>query len=387
MQRIVIVGGGIMGSSIAYHLALAGAATDVVVVEPDPTYEFAATPRAVGGVRLQHALPENVEMSLYGDSVYSDFATHVNGGTVEFDPQFRRIGYLYQVSGGADVAALEANAAMQRRLGVEVHLFDRDALRRRYPSFHFKDVDAAALSPADGQIDPYGALMGFRRAAEGRGITYLQDRVVGLEVAGGRVTAARLESGGSLAVDTLVNVANCWAAEICAMVGMSVPIAPMRRQQFFFDTRDPIETIPAMRHASGLAIRPHQKGYLTGYTRFDEPRGFNWTLDPDLFNDFLWPQLAEKSAAFEAVKEKGGWVGHYDMNSLDGNAVIDRFPAVPNFILAAGFSGHGLQHGPAVGRAVKEMILDGGFRSIDLTRLSYRRIVENTPLPDDGPKA
>lgn len=387
MQRIVIVGGGIMGSSIAYHLALAGAAADVVVVEPDPTYEFAATPRAVGGVRLQHALPENVEMSLYGDRVYSDFATHVNGGTVEFDPQFRRIGYLYQVRGAADIAALEANARMQRRLGVEVHLLDREALRRRYPSFNFKDVDAAALSPADGQIDPHGALMGFRRAAEGRGITYLQDRVVGLDVADGKVTAARLESGSSLAVDTLVNVANCWAAGICAMVGMRVPIAPMRRQQFFFDTRDPIETIPAMRHASGLAIRPHQKGYLTGYTRFDEPRGFNWTLDPDLFNDFLWPQLAEKSTGFEAVKEKGGWVGHYDMNSLDGNAVIDRFPAVPNFILAAGFSGHGLQHGPAVGRAVKEMILDGGFRSIDLSRLSYRRIVENAPLQDDGPKA
>ncbi|HEY4254397.1 MAG TPA: FAD-binding oxidoreductase [Roseomonas sp.] len=387
MKRIVIVGGGIIGSSIAYHLAVAGAAADVVVVEPDPTYEFAATPRAVGGVRLQHALPENVEMSLYGDAVYSDFATHVHGGSVDYDPQFHRIGYLYQVRGADDVAALEANAAMQRSHGIEVHLLDRAALGQRYPSFNFDDVDAAALSPADGQIDPFGALMGTRRAAEGRGITYLKDRVVGLDVTDGKVTAARLESGGTLAVDTLVNAANCWAAGICDMVGMRVPIAPMRRQQFFFDTRDAIETIPAMRYSTGLSIRPHQKGYVTGYTRFDEPRVFNWELEPNLFADFLWPQIAEKSQAFEAVKEKGGWVGHYDMNALDGNAVIGRFPAVPNFILAAGFSGHGLQHGPAVGRAVKEMILDGGFRTIDLTRFSYQRIIDNTPLPDSGPKA
>ena len=188
MQRIVIVGGGIMGSCIAYHLALAGAAADVVVVEPDPTYEFAATPRAVGGIRLQHALPENVEMSLYGDTVYSDFANQVTGGAVQFDPQFYRMGYLYMVQGAAQVAALNTIADMLEAKGVRLHRLDRAALRSRYPSFHFDDADAATLSPDDGQIDPNAALMGFRRAAEGRGIRYLQDRVVGLDVAAGLVS-------------------------------------------------------------------------------------------------------------------------------------------------------------------------------------------------------
>ena len=121
MERIVIAGGGIMGSCIAYHLALAGAASAVTVLEPDPTYEFAATPRAVGGIRLQHALRENVEMSLYGDQVYSAFAEHVQGGKVEFDPQFRRRGYLYLVRGAAGIAALEANARMQRELSL-IHI-------------------------------------------------------------------------------------------------------------------------------------------------------------------------------------------------------------------------------------------------------------------------
>ncbi len=387
MERIVIVGGGIMGSCIAYYLALAGAGAAVTVLEPDPTYEFAATPRAVGGIRLQHAVRENVEMSLYGDQVYSAFAEHVRGGAVEFDPQFRRRGYLYQVRGTQSIAALEANVRMQRAAGVEVHVLGVDELRRRYPSFRFVGVDCAALSPADGQIDPYAALMGFRKAASGLGATYVQDRLVGLETSGARVTTARLASGRNLSVDTLVNAANCWAPEICAMAGMPVPIEPVRRQQFFFLTQQRIEPIPAMRRMDGLGVRIHQDGYICGFTNPRQPSGFNWDLEHEMFESVLWPQLAEQSAAFEAIKPKGGWVGHYDLNRLDGNPIIDRFDKVPNFILAAGFSGHGLMHAPAVGRAVKELILDGGFRSVDLSRLSWRRVVDGEPLADDGPKA
>jgi glycine/D-amino acid oxidase-like deaminating enzyme len=387
MRRIVIIGGGIMGSAIAYNLARAGAASDVTVVEPDPTYEFAATPRAVGGIRLQHAIPENVQMSLHGDDVYSAFDRHVTGGKVTFDPNFQRLGYLYLVRGAAAVETLEANVRMQQGLGVEVSILEAAELRRRYPSFTFHDVDAGALSPGDGQIDPNAALMGYRRAAEGLGVTYLKDRVTGLDLARGRVDAVRLASGGSLPVEIAVNTANCWAAEICAMVGMAVPIEPMRRQQFHFVTQDPIEPIPAMRHFEGLAVRRHSGVYLSGFTNFDEAGGFNWELQHEAFETFIWPQLAEQCKAFETIRPKGGWVGHYDMNRLDGNPIIDRFDKVPNFILAAGFSGHGLQHAPAIGRAVKEMILDGGFRSIDLSRFSYRRVIDGTPIPDDGPKA
>lgn len=219
MERILIVGGGIVGSCIAYHLALAGAAAAVTVVEPDPSYAFAATPRAVGAIRLQHSLRENVEMSLYGAQVYSAFAEHVRGGAVEFDPQFRRCGYLYQVHGAEGIATLEAGAKMQREAGVEVQILGADELRRRYPSFRFAGVDCGALSTADGEIDPHAALMGFRKAAQGLGATYVQDRVVALELSAALVCAARLASGDSLAVDTVVNAANCWAPEICAMIG------------------------------------------------------------------------------------------------------------------------------------------------------------------------
>lgn len=387
MRRIVVIGGGVIGSAIAYHLALAGAASDVVVVEPDPTYEFAATPRAVGGIRLQHAIPENVEMSLHGDTVFSDFANQVTGGKVAFDPGFQRMGYLFLVQGHDAIAALERNARMQRALGVEVAILDAAELRRRWPSFRFKDVDAGAFSPGDGQIDPSSALMGFRRAAEGRGIAYRQDRVIGLDVAGRRVVAACLASGATLPADIVVNAANCWAAEVCAMIGLKVPIAPLRRQQFHFVAQDAIEPIPAMRHLAGLSFRRHSGVYLVGITDLGAPAGFNWTLDPGAFEAQLWPPLAEQCAAFERIKPRGGWVGHYDMNALDGNPVIGWAGHVSNFLLCAGFSGHGLMHAPAVGRAVKELIVDGGFRSIDLARFGYQRIVDGTPIPDDGPKA
>ena len=169
------------------------------------------------------------------------------------------------------------------------------------------------------------------------------------------------------------------------MVGMSVPIEPRRRQQFYFLAQQRIEPIPAMRHMDGLSVRIHQDGYIVGSTN---PRaGFDWEPEHEVFENKLWPQLAEQCGAFEAIKLKSGWLGHYDMNRLDGNPIIDRFDEVPNFILAAGFSGHGLMHAPAVGRAVKELILDGGFRSIDLSRLSWRRVVEDRPLADDGPTA
>lgn len=380
MDRIVIVGGGIVGSCIAYYLALAGAAAAVTVVEPDPTYEFAATPRAVGAIRLQHSLREDVEMSLYGAQVYSAFAKHVQGGTVEFDPQFRRCGYLYQVQGADGIAALEADARMQSEAGVEVEVLGADELRRRYPSFHFAGVDCGALSRADGEIDPNAALMGFRRAAQGLGVTYIKDRVVGLDLTGRLVSAARLASGDRLPVDTVVNAANCWAPEICAMIGMKVPIEPMRRQQFHYVTQARIEPIPAMRRMGAPGVRQHRDGFLSGYTNRQQPKGFNWDVDYEKFEDVLWPQLAEQSTAFEAIKLKGAWAGLYDMNLLDGEPIIDRCPTIANFILAAGFSGHGLMHAPAVGRAVKEMILDGGFRAIDLARLSWRRVLDEQKL-------
>ena len=386
MDAIVIVGGGIIGSSTAYYLACAGAA--VTVVEPDPAYEFAATPRAVGGIRFQHGLVENVQMSQFGFQVFNDFKTHVTGAKVDFDPALRQVGYLFMVNGAPAISALEQCAELQRSLGVEVHMLERAQLEARYPSFNFSRVEAAAFSPADAQIDPYAALMGFRRAAEARGAVYVKDRVCAIDTNQRSVTGVQLASGQRLKADIVLNAANCWAPEICAMVDMKVPIAPMRRQQFFFKIERPIEPIPVMRELSGFALRPERDGYLVAVTKFKEARGFNWNLEHQLFEEELWPALAERSTAFEASRLQTGWVGHYDMCELDGNPIIGGFEGgVRGFYMAAGFSGHGLQHAPAVGRGLAELFTLGEYKSLDLSAFSYKRVLENRPLHDQGPKA
>jgi glycine/D-amino acid oxidase-like deaminating enzyme len=209
MGRIVIIGGGVTGSSTAYHLAVAGHAADAVVVEPDPTYEFAASPRATGGIRQLFTVPENIRISQYGHEIYGNFETlmAVDGEPARID--FHRLGYLWLGSGKNDVDSLMAGWRVQTAHNARVELLDRKGVKHRFPSFRVDDIDIAAYSPDDGYMDPYSVLMGFRRKATSLGIRYIKDRVVDFEVSGKLVTAMKLESGERLAADKVVNAANC----------------------------------------------------------------------------------------------------------------------------------------------------------------------------------
>src|SRR5215469_1062613 len=229
MAKIAIIGGGVIGSSIAYHLALAGHAADVIVIEPDPTYEFAATPRATGGIRQLFTVPENIRIAQYGHEIYGRFETlmAVDGEPAPID--FHRLGYLWLGSGNDDIDQLIASWRVQTAHGARVELLDRKGVKHRFPSMRTDDVDVAAYSPDDGFMDPYSVLMGFRRKAVSLGIKYLKDRVIEFEVSDRRVAAVKLESGERLAGDLFVNAANCWGPELCEKLGMKVPVYPMHR--------------------------------------------------------------------------------------------------------------------------------------------------------------
>ena len=384
MSSIVVVGGGVIGSSAAYHLALAGAAADTIVVEPDPTYEYAATPRSVGGVRVQFSIPECIRMSQYGHDVYGAFETLMAVDAQAPSLSLVRRGYLYLGGGNADVQRLQQAASIQREQGAVIELLDADTINARWPSISTHDVDIGSFSPGDAIIDPYAAVIGFRKKANSLGVTYLKDRVVDLHTSKGRIDSVLLESGQTLQADYVINAANCWAPEICAMVGMKIPVEPMRRMCFYYDCQTEIEDLPLMRHVSaGDGFRPEGAGYLTGISRYDEPRGFNWSVDYELFDDILWPGLARRIGAFEAVKLQRAWSCHYDQNSLDANMILGAWRGqLDNFYIACGLSGHGLQHAPAIGRALKELIVDGGYQSLDLSRFGYQRIVDNQPIED-----
>jgi len=389
MAKVVIIGGGVIGSSIAYYLALAGHASDVTVVEPDPTYEFAASPRATGGIRQLFTVPENIRMAQYGHEVYGQFETlmAVDGEKAPID--FHRMGYLWFGSGKADIDQLMASWRVQTAHDARIELLDRKGVKHRFPSMRTDDLDIAAYSPDDGFMDPYSVLMGFRRKAASLGIQYLKDRVVDFDVTGKRVAAVRLESGERLAADSVVNAANCWGPELCEKLGMKVPVYPLHRLTFYFEIREKLEMMPLTRHISrNVSFRPQGAGYICGNTRYDEPPGFNWDVDYTYFDEAIWPGLAERVPAFEALKVTGAWAGHYDQNSFDNNAILGPWVGgIENFHIALGFSGHGLMQAPAVGRGLSELLLHGRYQTLDLSRLGYRRILDGAPLHDEVPKA
>lgn len=385
MADIIIIGGSIMGSSIAYHLAMTGRAGDVCVIEPDPTYEWAAAPRSSGGVRLMHGLFENIEMSRYGREVYKNFAElmDVDGLPGSFD--FLEHGYLYLVAGPDDVAAAEESWKIQTGLGVPNDLLDRDELSARFPSLYVGDVDAAIHGPQDGFIDPHAAVTGFRRKATSLGVTYIKDKVVDIQVSGGLAQAVVLESGEIISSDIIVNVAGAWGPEICAMVGMEVPVQPLSRNTFYFEIQGEVETMPLTKDPGGIAFRQEGAGFTVGLTDTDVAFGFNWEVDHDLFESRFWPVLAHRVPAFEALQVKRGWAGHYAFNHMDGNTIIGKWiGGLDNFYIATGFTGAGLQKGPAIGRAMTELLLNGGYQTIDLTRMSFQRVIDEKPLIEIG---
>jgi sarcosine oxidase len=384
MDDILIIGGGIIGSSIAYYLARDGRAGRITVIERDNSYAEAATPRSLGGLRQQFSLAENVLMSQYGLGVYRDFGQHLAVGGKAAAVDFCEQGYLF-LADETGMAVLEANHRRQCDLGAVVELLAPGDLAARFPWLALDGLAGAAFGFEDGWLDPHGALQGFRRAARTLGVGYLEDEVIAMDTGAGRVAAVRLKSGERRPAGQVINAAGAWSGAVAAMAGMELPIVPSRRQVFFFETRRPLGTTPLVIDASGVYFRPEGKGYLAGKSNPDEPEGFNFAVDHGYFNDAIWPVLAARVPAFEALKVSSSWACHYDLNTLDQNLIIGPWiGGCENFHLACGFSGHGLQQAPAVGRAMAELLLDGCFTTIDLARMSYQRVIDKAPLHETG---
>ncbi len=386
MDDVIIIGGAITGSSIAYHLARDGRAGRVTVIERDPTYELASTPRSLGGVRRQFSLAENVLMSHYNLEVYTTFEAlmAVDGEAAPID--HRRQGYLFLARGREQVRVLEENRRIQRELGVtSVEVLEASEIKARFPSLNVDDIDAGSFGAEDGWIDPYSALQGFRRKAKSLGVEYVADEVVAIERGAGGVEAVRLATGARRQADVFVCAAGAWSAAVAAMIGMALPVEPVRRNVYFFEIRGTLEPLPLTIDPTGLYFRPEGAGYVCGRSKADEPAGVNFEVDYEWFEADVWPKLAHRVPAFEALKPGRAWAGLYDLNRLDENLIIGPWEgACDNFYIACGFSGHGLQQAPSVGRAMAELILDGGYVTLDLSRMSYRRVIDNAPLHESG---
>jgi FAD-dependent oxidoreductase domain-containing protein 1 len=380
---VLVVGGGAVGAAVAYFLRLRDPSVSVTVVERDPTYELASTPRASGGVRRLFSLPENIALSQFSIDFFERFTTTMGVDGVPADIGFRKNGYLFIVP-PSDVEVLRRNYDTQRELGCHVVWLEPEELEHRFPSMTVDDLGAAVLSPDDGWLDPHAVLMGFRNKARSLGATFVADEVVGLDRRGHTVTAAWLASGQNIQVGHVVNAAGAWAKDVCAMVDVTVPIEPLRRYEHYFECQDPIEPLPYLKDTQRLAFRPEGRGYSGGVPTLREPRGYNYGVDKSYFEDVVWPALAHRFPQFERTKCLNTLPGLYDQNDLDGNVVIGPVADLGNFHLVAGFSGHGLMHAPGCGRAMAELLITGGYQTIDLTRFGWKRIENGDPLPEQG---
>lgn len=389
---VVIVGGAVIGSAVAYFLA-ANPDFDgsVLVIERDPTYARAATSLSLSSIRHQFSNPVNVRMSQFGTAFIREFAGTMRIGADRPDLGFHESGYLFLARTPEQVRTLRENHAVQRACGADVVLWNRDELAEAFPHLRTGDIELASCGRSgEGWFSNTGLMNGFRARARELGADYVAGEAVAIGRTGNRVTSVTLKSGETIAAGTIVNASGTRAALTSRMAGLDIPIEPRKRTIFVFDCANSPEggarvnrgRLPLMIDPTGVFCRPEGRLFLAGCPPVEDPAADWDDFEPryEEFEEIIWPALAARSEAFEAIKVVNQWAGHYDFNTLDHNLVVGCHPEVTNFVFANGFSGHGLQQGPAAGLGVSELITYGEFRTLDLSEVGYERIVANRPF-------
>lgn len=375
---VVVVGGAVMGASVAYWLGQMRPELSVLVVEADPSFARASTALSVASIRQQFTTPVNVRISRFGIAFIRDFKARMG-----LDLGLRENGYLFLAHSVEGAAMLQEVATMQRAEGAGTEVWTPAETAARFPWLHVEDLTAASFGPRDeGWFDNMGLLSGFRNAARLQGARFVTDRVTGLTERGGRIVGVTLERAGPVQCNTLVNAAGTRAADICRMAGLDLAVEPRKRTVFVIDAPNARHPDAPLLVDRGFYLRPEHGQWITATVPTDDGPCDADDFEPDLhlFEDVIWEQLWHRAPGFDAVKVVRYWVGHYAYNRLDQNAILGPWPGLPNLYLCNGFSGHGLQQAPAVGRGIAEHILTGGWQSLDLSDLAVDRMIAGRPF-------
>ena len=382
---VVIIGGAMIGSAAAFWTARnPDFQGRILVVERDPTYKFAATTHTNSCIRQQFGSEINIKISQFGADFIHNFAQVMEDGSA---PKIRLhdFGYLYlaDAQGFADV--LIDNAAMQVRLGAGTRILSPDQIAAEYPFYNLDGIILGSHNPLnEGYFDGGTIFDWFRKKARQRGAEYVQNEVTGITRQGDKVTAVTLASGETIAADIIINATGPRGAATARMAGLDIPIEPRRRFTFIFDAAEPLpRDLPLTIDPSGVHVRTDGRYYMAGCPPDDGDPAVafdDFRMDHAIWEDKVWPAIAARVPAFERVKLINSWVGQYDYNTLDQNAIVGPHPEVSNFLFANGFSGHGLQQAPAMGRGLSELICYGTYRTLDMSDLGYGRIARNEPL-------
>ncbi|TRC92341.1 FAD-binding oxidoreductase [Mesorhizobium sp. WSM4303] len=374
---IVIIGGAIVGSSVAYYLREEGFSGSIALIERDPQFAHAATTLSMASIRQQFSIPENIRLSQFTLNLFRRLKETFGA---DADIGFREGGYLI-LTGEAGLPILKANHEVQVAEGADILLEDADQLAKRFSWLSTEGISAGAFGrTGEGWFDAHAMLTLFRKALRDKKIDFIAADVTSIERQGNHVTGAVLNNGEKLDAGIVINAAGPNAGKVAGMAGLALPVEPRKRNVFVFEAREKYADMPLLVDPSGIYVRPEGSVYLTGGAEQEEGDGpadpSDFDVDWPLFEEVIWPVLATRIPAFEAIKPTRAWAGHYDYNTLDQNAVIGPHPEVDNFIFANGFSGHGLQQAPAVGKALAELIVHGGYRTVDCSAFGYSRVAE-----------
>jgi FAD-dependent oxidoreductase domain-containing protein 1 len=378
---IAIVGGGIMGSALAFWLTRLEPAVSVVVIERDPTYATASSALSAASIRQQFTTPVNIRIAQASIGFLRSVAEHLAVDDSQPDIGLTEAGYLY-LGGESAAESLRHAHAIQTQHGAAVALLNPPELRERFPWLETADLEVGTLGlQGEGWYDGYLLLTAFARKARSLGARFVRGEVSAVEVKKSRVIATSLADGSRIECGHLVNAAGPWARSVARLAGVDLPVFARRRTVYVVSCPTPPRPFPLLIDTSGFWIRPEGTGFIAGLPP-GESDPDEAPLEPEYgaFESQLWPALAARVPAFEAARLERAWAGYYEMNVFDHNGIVGRHPRITNLAFMNGFSGHGMQQGPVVGRGMAELLLYGRFTTVDLSALAYERLIEGRPL-------
>lgn len=377
-----------MGSSTAWFLTenkdFDGS---VLVIEKDPTYEFCSTAHTNSCIRQQYSTELNVRISQFAADFIKNIRGYMGGDERVPTLSIRSFGYMYLADNEAFAETLRSNQKIQLAAGAGTRLMTPDEILREYPFYNLEGIILGSINTVDeGYWDGYAVFECWRRQARERGVEYVTNEVVAISknARGDRIESITLATGDVISAGQVVNATGPRAACTAKMAGIEIPVEPRKRFTWIFSAEKPlVRDLPLTIDPSGVHVRENGGGsYLAGgHSDIDPAVGFDdFNMDHSLWENHIWPVLAMRIPQFEAVKVTSEWAGHYAYNVFDQNAITGPHPEISNFLFLNGFSGHGLQQSPAMGRGTSEWITYGEYRSLDLTPYHFDRIVKNEPI-------
>ena len=381
---VVIIGGAMIGASVAWWtMRNPDFSGRILVVERDPTYQFASTTHTNSCIRQQFGTKINILISQFGVEFIKRFGSFMDDAAAP-NITLNSFGYLYLADSAAFSQVLRDCQKLQAGLGAGTQILSRDQIAAAYPFFNLDGIVLGSHNPVnEGYFDGATIFDWLRKKSRASGVEFIHNQVTGITRVADRITAVALATGQRVGADIIVNASGPRANATARMAELDVPIEPRRRFTFVFDAAEQLPgPLPLTIDPAGVHMRSDGRYFVAGCAPDDDrAAGYDdFTLDHEIWQDRIWPIIANRVPAFERVKVINSWVGHYAYNTLDQNAVIGPHPEVQNFIFANGFSGHGLQQSPAVGRGISELIIYGRYRNLDLSPLGYERITANRPL-------